>query len=176
MNLAIISAILITTTSVITTTTVYDFKIQGLNGGIIDFSQYQGKKILIVNTASECGYTPQYEQLQKLYEQYKDKLVVVGVPSNDFGKQEPGTDEEIVEFCRKEYGITFPMTTKVKVKGEDKHPLYRWLTTKAENGYEDSKVKWNFQKYLIDEEGHLICYFKTSIKPLSEEIISAIEK
>ena len=155
---------------------IYDFKVTALDGGKIDFANYKGKKILIVNTASECGYTPQYEALQKLYEGHKGKLVIVGFPANDFGKQEPGTNAEISEFCKKNYGVTFPMAAKITVKGDDMAPIYHWLTEKEHNHYSDSKVKWNFQKYLINEEGALVAVFSSGVKPDSPEVLAAIEK
>jgi len=150
--------------------TLYDFKVPGLDGSTIDFSKYKGKKILIVNTASECGYTPQYADLQKLYEAYKSKLVIVGFPANNFGGQEPGTNTEIKEFCKKNYGVTFPMAGKVSVKGDDIHPLFKWLTTKSENGVMDAEIKWNFTKFLLDEKGKLIAVFPSKVNPNSEEI------
>jgi glutathione peroxidase len=155
---------------------IYDFKVPGLTGGTIDFSQYKGKKILIVNTASECGYTPQYEDLEKLYEKYKDKLVIVGFPANNFGKQEPGSNEEIAGFCKKNYGVTFPMAAKISTKGDDMAAIYHWLTEKEYNGFENSTVKWNFQKYLINEKGEMIGIFYSRVKPMSNELIEAIEK
>ena len=155
---------------------IYDFKVAALDGGKIDFADYRGKKILIVNTASECGYTPQYEALQKLFESHKDKLVIVGFPANDFGKQEPGTNEEISAFCQKNYGVTFTMAAKISVKGDDMAPIYHWLTEKDHNHYTDSKVKWNFQKYLINEEGNLVAVFPPAVKPDSPEVLAAIEK
>ena len=155
---------------------IYDFQVTSLDGGKIDFAAYKGKKILIVNTASECGYTPQYEGLQKLYESHKDRLVIVGFPANDFGKQEPGTDAQIGEFCQKNYGVTFPMAAKISVKGNEMAPIYHWLTEKEHNHNMDSKVKWNFQKYLIDEEGKLVAVFLSAVKPDSPEMLAAIEK
>lgn len=155
---------------------IYDFKVPGLTGGTIDFSEYKGKKILIVNTASECGYTPQYEDLEKLYEKYKGKLVIVGFPANNFGKQEPGSNEEIAGFCKKNYGVTFPMAAKISTKGDDMAPIYHWLTEKEHNGFESSNVKWNFQKYLIDEKGNLVGIYYSRVKPMSSELIEAIEK
>lgn len=146
----------------------------GLTGGTIDFATFKGKKILIVNTASECGYTPQYEGLQTLYEKHKEKLVVVGFPTNNFGGQEPGTNEEIAGFCKKNYGVTFPMAAKISVKGDDMAPIYRWLTEKDYNGYQSSNVKWNFNKYLIDENGRLIGVFGSKVKPDSQELLDAI--
>jgi glutathione peroxidase len=153
---------------------IYDFKVAALDGSQIDFAAFKGKKILIVNTASECGYTPQYEALEKLYKERKDNLVVIGFPANDFGRQEPGSNEEIGAFCKKNYGVTFPMAAKISVKGDEKAPIYRWLTEKSYNGFQDSKVKWNFQKYLIDEQGKLIAIFAPAIKPDSPEVLAAI--
>ena len=159
-----------TSEKVITAKSIYDFKVEGLEGGVIDFSKYKGKKILIVNTASKCGYTPQYEELQKLYDTYKEKLVIVGFPANNFGGQEPGTNTEIKEFCKKNYGVTFPMAAKISVKGDDIAPIYKYLTNKSENGVLDAEVKWNFGKFLLDEKGVLIQYFPSKVTPMSEEI------
>ena len=156
------------------TKSIYDFKVEGLTGGTVDFSAYKGKKILIVNTASQCGYTPQYEGLEKLYEQYKDKLVIVGFPANNFGAQEPGTNVEIKEFCKKNYGVTFPMAAKVSVKGDDIAPIYKWLCNKSENGVLDAEIKWNFGKFLLDEKGRIITYFPSKVTPMSEEITSKL--
>lgn len=153
---------------------IYDFKVTALDGGTIDFSAYKGKKILIVNTASQCGYTPQYAQLEQLYKQYNGKLVIVGFPANNFGAQEPGTNEEISSFCQKNYGVTFPMAAKISVKGDDMAPIYQWLTHKDYNGFLESTVKWNFQKYLIDEQGKLIAMFPSSVKPTDEKVMEAI--
>ncbi len=150
--------------------TLYDFKVPSLDGSTIDFSKYKGKKVLIVNTASECGYTPQYADLEKLYEAHKSSLVIVGFPANNFGGQEPGTNTEIKEFCKKNYGVTFPMAGKVSVKGDDIHPLFKWLTTKSENGVMDAEIKWNFTKFLLDEKGKLIAVFPSKVNPNSEEI------
>jgi glutathione peroxidase len=157
-------------------TNIYDFKIEALTGGTIDFSKYKGKKILIVNTASQCGYTPQYAGLEELYKAHKDKLVIVGVPSNNFGEQEPGSNTEIASFCQKNYGVTFPMAAKVDVKGADVAPLYQWLTQKQHNHFMDSEVKWNFQKYLLDENGKLVGVFYSKTKPDSPELLEAINK
>lgn len=153
---------------------IYNFKVEALEGGTINFADFKGKKILIVNTASKCGYTPQYEELQKLYDQYKDKLVIIGFPANNFGGQEPGTNTEIKEFCKKNYGVTFPMAAKISVKGDDMAPIYKYLTSKAENGVLDAEVKWNFGKFLLDEKGNLVEYFPSKVKPLSEEIVSKL--
>lgn len=149
---------------------IYDFKVPGLDGGTIDLSKYKGKKIMIVNTASKCGNTPQYEGLQKLQDQYKDKLVIIGFPANNFGQQESGTNEEIKEFCKKNYGVTFPMSEKVSVKGDDIHPLFKYLTEEAKKkGFEDP-IKWNFTKFLIDEKGNLITVIHNKVEPTSEEV------
>ena len=158
-----------------TSSTVYDFSLTGTDGKEINLNAFKGKKILFVNVASKCGYTPQYEGLQKLYEQNKENLVIIGLPCNQFMNQEPGTNAEIQTFCKKNYGVTFPITQKIYVKGDKIHPLYNWLTRKELNGVEDSKVKWNFQKYLIDEEGALIRVFGSKVKPLDEEVISAVK-
>jgi len=168
-------------------TSIYDFKVAGLDGNDIDFSKYKGKKIMIVNTASKCGNTPQYADLEKLYEKYKDKLVIVGFPANNFGQQEPGTKEEIEEFCKKNYGVTFPMADKVSVRGEDIHPLYKWLVDQSKElaknvPGESSKdivwkrflqdpVIWNFTKFLLDEKGNLVAVFHNKVSPMSEEVL-----
>lgn len=153
---------------------IYDFKVAALDGRTIDFADFKGKKILIVNTASKCGFTPQYEGLEKLYKEHKDNLVIVGFPANDFGKQEPGSNDEIAAFCKKNYGVTFPMAAKISVKGNDMAPIYHWLTKKEYNKYKNSSVKWNFQKYLIDEEGNLIDVFGSMVKPESSKLTDAL--
>ena len=163
-----------TATTISTTKSIYDFKVEALDGSTIDFSTFKGKKILIVNTASECGYTPQYEGLQKLYDTYKEKLVIVGFPANNFGGQEPGTNVEIKEFCKKNYGVTFPIAAKISVKGDDTAPIYKWLCNKSENGVLDAVVGWNFGKFLLDEKGNLLQYFPSKVKPMSEEITSKL--
>ncbi len=156
--------------------TVYSFKVTDIEGKEFDFASLKGKKIMIVNTASECGLTPQYEQLQKIYDQYKDKnFVIVGFPANNFMGQEPGSDAEIAGFCKKNYGVTFPMMSKISVKGEDMHPLYKYLTTKTQNGLEDSEVQWNFQKYLIDTNGKLVKVISPRTLPDDPVIIAWIE-
>jgi glutathione peroxidase len=152
-------------------TSVYDFKVQGLDGKTIDLSRFKGKKLLIVNTASKCGYTPQYADLEKLYEQYKDKLTIIGFPANNFHQQEPGTNAEISEFCKKNYGVTFPMAEKVDVIGENTHPLFKYLTEEAKKlGVADPVIGWNFTKFLIDENGKLIAVFPSKVKPMDEQI------
>src|SRR6476646_11779058 len=142
---------------------IYKFKVEALDGGKIDFKKYKGKKILIVNTASKCGNTPQYAELEELYEKYKDKLVIVGFPANNFGSQEPGNNDEIKAFCTKNYGVTFPMAAKVSVKGDDIAPIFKWLTNKSENGVMDAEIKWNFTKFLLDENGVLISQFESNV-------------
>lgn len=154
---------------------VYNFKVETIEGETFDFSKLKGKKIMIVNTASKCGLTPQYEQLESLHKAHGDKLVIVGFPCNDFAGQEPGSNEEIASFCTKNYGVTFPMMAKITVKGEDKHPLYQFLTQKAQNGLQDSEVQWNFQKYLIDENGQLVKVVSPRIQPNDPEILNWIK-
>jgi glutathione peroxidase len=155
--------------------TIYKFKVPSIEGSTIDFSKYKGKKILVVNTASKCGFTPQYEGLEKLYKEHKDELVIVGFPANNFGGQEPGTNEEIQEFCKVRYGVTFPLASKVDVVGDKTHPLFKWLTTKEQNGVLDAEVKWNFTKFLLDEKGKLIASFPSKVKPDSEEILKYLK-
>jgi glutathione peroxidase len=149
---------------------LYDIKINSLQGKSIDLLSFKGKKVLFVNVASKCGFTPQYKDLQKLHDEYQDSLIVIGVPCNQFGKQEPGNSEEIEEFCEVNYGVSFLITEKVDVKGSEQHPLYTWLTKKVENGRKNSSVKWNFQKYLIDENGELIDYYFSITSPTSSKI------
>jgi len=155
----------------------YDFTVTDINGKAFSMSSLKGYKVMIVNVASKCGYTPQYEELQKLYDRYKDNnFVIVAFPANNFGNQEPGTNAEIKEFCRVNYGVTFPMMQKISVKGEDQAPIYKWLTQKSENGVIDQEVTWNFQKYLIDENGKLSAVYLPKISPLDEKIIAWIEQ
>jgi glutathione peroxidase len=152
-------------------TSIYDFKVSSLDGKEIDFSKFKGKKVMVVNTASKCGYTPQYADLQKLYEKYQGKLVIVGFPANNFGEQEPGSNEDIGAFCKKNYGVTFPMAEKVSVVGDDAHPLFKYLAAEAKKqGTPDPVVKWNFTKFLIDEKGKLVKVFPSKVNPMSEEI------
>ncbi len=149
---------------------IYQFTAQALDGdGAINFEEYRGKKILIVNTASQCGYTKQYAQLQELYEAKKDELVIVGFPANNFGGQEPGTNDEIASFCEKNYGVTFPMSAKVSVKGSDKSDLFKWLT-EAENPDFTGDIQWNFEKFLLDENGNLIHRYRSGVDPLEIEL------
>jgi len=155
---------------------IYDFKVPAIDGGFIDFSNFKGLKILIVNTASLCGKTPQYEGLERLHRQYQHKLVVVGFPANNFLFQEPGANSSIAAFCRGKYAVSFPLAAKVSVRGINTTPLYRWLTQKKYNGVRDSRVTWNFQKYLIDEHGRLADVFSPSTSPEDPAIIAAIER
>ncbi len=155
---------------------IYQFKVDDLYGKPFDFSTLKGKKILVVNTASECGLTPQYEQLQAIYDKYKDQnFVIIGFPANNFGSQEPGTNAQIATFCQKNYGVSFPMMSKISVKGNDMHPLYQFLTQKSKNGLEDSDVQWNFQKYLINENGELAKVISPTVLPTDEEVVNWIE-
>jgi len=155
----------------------YDFKVKDIDGKDFDLSTLKGKKVLVVNTASKCGLTPQYKQLQSLFETYGgEKFTIIGFPANNFMKQEPGTDSEIAEFCEKNYGVTFQMMSKISVKGDDINPLYHWLTSKSKNGVMDSDVKWNFQKYLIDENGKLVDVVDPKVKPDDDKILSWIKK
>ena len=155
---------------------IYQFKVTDLTGKEFDFASLKGKKILVVNTASKCGLTPQYENLQTIYDQYKDKnLVIVGFPANNFASQEPGTSGEIAEFCKQNYGVTFPMMDKISVKGNDMAPIYQFLTQKSKNGLEDSEVQWNFQKYLIDENGHLAKVISPQTLPTAPEVVNWIK-
>lgn len=154
----------------------FDLSATDINGQLVKLDQYRGKRIMVVNTASECGYTPQYAQLQELYTAYKDKgFVIIGFPSNDFGGQEPGTEKEIAAFCQKNFGVEFPMMAKVSTKGSAQHAVYNWLTSKAQNGVMDTEVKWNFHKYLIDGEGRLHMSLESGVGPMDERIIAWIE-
>ena len=154
----------------------YDLTINSIDGELINFNTFKGKKILIVNVASNCGFTSQYKALEDLSQQYKDSLVILGVPCNQFGGQEPKNEVEIIEFCKSNYGVTFLMSEKVHVKGNNQHPLYSWQTNKKKNGSSSSSVKWNFQKYLIDNNGKLINYFYSTTSPTSRKITSIIEQ
>ena len=149
---------------------IFDYKVESLDGKEINFADFKGKKILVVNTASECGFTPQYADLEKLSKDYADKLVVIGFPANNFGGQEPGSNQEIGAFCEKNFGVTFPMAAKVSVKGEDTAPIFKFLTEKDLNGVKNTTILWNFTKFLIDEDGNLIDSFISTTKPTSESI------
>jgi glutathione peroxidase len=173
--LTIFTLLIITVGSSLSQTDFYSLQADDINGNNVNFSRFQGKKLLIVNTASECGFTNQYEGLQKLYDEFGGSdFEIIGFPSNDFMNQEPGSEEDIKEFCEQNYGVSFLLMSKVKVKGDDKHPVYEWLTKKENNGVKDSMVKWNFQKYLISDDGELVDVVKTQTKPYSEEILDFI--
>ena len=174
--LLLVLALLFPQTSSSQTIAFYDFTVKDIDGDSFSFSQLRGKKVMIVNVASKCGYTPQYEQLEEIYEKYKEQgFVLIAFPANNFMHQEPGTNEEIKEFCSVNYGVTFPVMSKISVKGEDMHKVYQWLTSKELNGIRDSSVKWNFQKYLISEDGKLVNVIKPKIKPNDPTIINWIE-
>jgi len=158
------------------TENLYQFKVEDIDGNTFDLADLKGKKVMVVNTASKCGLTPQYKDLQALYEQYKDKnFVIIGFPANNFMSQEPGSNEEIAEFCSKNYGVSFPMMSKISVKGKDMHSLYQFLTQKSKNGLQDSEVEWNFQKYLINENGQLEKVISPRTSPNSPEVVRWIE-
>ncbi len=168
MKILLLSALLLFTNP---SPSIYDFKIEGLDNKQIDFSKFKGKKILIVNVATYCGYTYQYKGMEKLYQTYKDKLVVIGFPANNFKNQEPNSNEEIQEFCRKDKGVTFPMAQKISVAGDDIHPIFNYLISEAQKiGTEEPIIKWNFTKFLVDENGKLLKVFRSKIEPMSEEI------
>ena len=176
MKIALLALSLVVT-GMLQAQTIYDFKVEDIDGKTVDLASFKGKKVMIVNTASKCGLTPQFEELEKLYNLYKASgFVVIGFPTNDFMSQDPGSNEEIKAFCTKNYGVSFPMMAKIKVKGDEKHPLYQFLTQKEKNGLEDNKVQWNFQKYLIDESGKLVKVIRPNTSPLDEEIQNWIKK
>lgn len=152
----------------------YDFKVKTLEGKDFDFASLKGKKVMVVNTASKCGFTPQYKELEEVYVKNQDNLVIIGFPANNFMNQEPGTAEDIRKFCTEKYGVSFPMMAKISVKGDDMAPLYKWLTSKVKNGVMDSEVKWNFQKYLIDEKGNLVDVIYSKEKPDSDKVTAWI--
>jgi glutathione peroxidase len=157
-----------------TSNSIHSFSIEAIDGSVIDFSSFSGRKIMLVNVASECGLTPQYQQLQDLYAQYKNKLSIVACPANDFGQQEPGTNQQIQTFCSTKFNVSFPMTHKISVKGNNMHNLYKFVTQKELNGFADSEVSWNFQKYVFDEAGQLCHIFAPQTEPLADEILSAL--
>jgi len=158
------------------TENLHQFKVKTLADDDFDFASLKGKKVMVVNTASKCGLTPQYKDLQALYDTYKDQnFVIVGFPANNFMSQEPGTNKEISEFCTENYGVTFPMMAKISVKGDDKHPVYQFLTQKVKNGFEDSDVAWNFQKYLVNEKGEVVKIISPKILPTDEAVVSWIK-
>ncbi len=153
--------------------TLHSFKVEGIEGEEIDFAAFAGKKIMVVNVASECGLTPQYQQLQELYEEFGDKFVIIGFPANNFGGQEPGSNSDIQAFCSRRYGVSFPLAAKIDIRT---HPVYRWLTQKSENGVLDSQVTWNFQKYLLDESGRLVHCLPPDASPLDEKVLEWLSK
>jgi len=165
---------IIMTLTMIASTSIYDVSIQSIDGQPLDLEVYKGKPILFVNVASECGYTKQYAQLQELHLTHGEEITIIGVPCNDFGGQEPGSAEEIVSFCQKNFGVTFPLTEKVSIKG-DTHPLYTWLTSKSSNGVDDYTVKWNFHKFVISAEGELVGSYASGVDPMGAEILSHIK-
>ena len=174
-NLVLIFGLLVVTSFAMAQNSIYDFTVEDIEGNKFELSELKGKKVLIVNTASKCGNTPQYEQLQKIYETYGGNgFTIIGFPANNFNAQEPGSNEDILQFCQKNYGVSFPMMSKISVKGDDIHPLYQWLTSKSKNGVLDSEVQWNFQKYLINEEGQLVDVVEPKVKPDDDKILSWI--
>jgi len=176
-KLVLIFSLMIITSLAFSQKSFYDFKVKDIDGKDFNLSSLKGKKVLVVNTASKCGNTPQYKDLESLYKLYgNQKFVIIGFPANNFGAQEPGTNTDIKTFCTANYGVTFPMMSKISVKGDDMAPLYKWLTSKQLNGVKDSEVKWNFQKYLIDEKGNLIDVVDPKVKPDDEKILSWIKK
>jgi glutathione peroxidase len=176
-KITLVLSLIILSTLAFSQKSFYDFKVKDIDGKNFNLSSLKGKKVLVVNTASKCGNTPQYADLEKLYKEYGNRnFVIIGFPANNFGAQEPGTDAEIKSYCTAEYGVTFPMMSKISVKGDDIHPLYQWLTQKSKNGVMDSEVKWNFQKYLIDENGKLVDVVAPKVKPNDDKILSWIKK
>ena len=157
-----------------TSTSLYELSFESIDGKIISLSEFKGKNILIVNTASRCGYTKQYNDLQKLQESYPSDLVVIGFPCNDFGAQEKGSNAQILEFCQKNFGVDFLLSEKITIKGNECHPIFSWLTTKSLNGVSDNKISWNFNKFLINKQGELVSYFPSNVKPLNEKITTLI--
>lgn len=154
---------------------IHRFAVDRIDGGEIDFAEFEGLKILVVNVASECGYTPQYQQLQELYEEFQDRLAVLGFPTNDFGGQEPGSHAEIQAFCETRFGVTFPLAAKVAVKGPNAHPLFQWLTRKDQNGVLDCELQWNFNKFLLDEQGYLQAWYPSSVTPFDAPILDWVQ-
>lgn len=180
MKHIIITALMATTigltTNAQTKKTFYDFEAKTIDGKVLKMSELKGKKVLVVNTASKCGFTPQYKDLETMYKKYGgDKFTIIGFPENNFLWQEPGSDKDIKEFCTVNYGVTFQMMSKISVKGKDIHPIYKWLTEKSENGVMDAPVKWNFQKFLIDENGNLVDFVPPADGPFTDKIVKWIE-
>ncbi|MEQ8908735.1 MAG: glutathione peroxidase [Vicingaceae bacterium] len=177
LSLLLLSICLITFSNYAQEMNFFDFEVNDINGESYDLSQHKGQKILVVNTASECGLTPQYETLEAVYKAHGgDDFVIIGFPANNFGGQEPGSNDEIKSFCQKNYGVSFPMMAKISVKGDDQHPLYAWLTQKSKNGVEDAPVQWNFQKFMIDEEGNYVGMVEPRESPDSETILSWVKQ
>ena len=174
-NLILLIMILLSS-STVAQESIYDIKLNDINNDPVDLGQFKGKYLLIVNVASKCGFTPQYEELEEMQRNYKEDLVVIGLPCNQFGGQEPGSSREIQEFCSSNYGISFLLTEKIKVKGEGQHKLYCWLTDKTLNGRSNSSVRWNFQKYLVSPKGELLDYFYSMTNPMSPKITSILEQ
>lgn len=154
----------------------YDFTLNSIDGKPVNFGQYKGKKVMLVNVASKCGYTPQYKQLEELHKKHGDKVVILGFPANNYGAQEPGTNKEISEFCQKNYGVTFQMFEKISVTGDDKHPLYQWLSDPHLNGWNSEGPKWNFHKFLVNEQGKLVKVWPSKVDPMSKEIVEAVNQ
>lgn len=176
-NISLFAMLLISVSLVAQSSGFYDFKVKTLEGQEFDFNSLKGKKVMLVNLASKCGLTPQYKDLEEVYEKYQsDNFVIIGFPANNFMNQEPGTATEIRKFCTDNYGVTFPIMEKISVKGDDIHPVYQWLTSKSKNGVRDSEVSWNFQKYLIDEKGNLIEVIPPKEKPTSDKVIAWISE
>lgn len=176
-KITLILSLVIISTVAFSQKSFYDFKVKDIDGKEFNLSSLKGKKVLVVNTASKCGFTPQYKGLEAIYKLYGgDKFTIIGFPANNFGKQEPGTNQEIKEFCTNKFHVTFPIMSKISVKGDDMDPLYKWLTSKSENGVKDSEVKWNFQKYLIDEKGRLIDELDSKVKPDDDKIVNWIKQ
>jgi len=176
-NISLFTMLLISVSLVAQSSGFYDFKVKTLEGQEFDFSSLKGKKVMVVNVASKCGLTPQYKDLEEVYEKYQsDNFVIIGFPANNFMNQEPGTATEIRKFCTDNYGVSFPIMEKISVKGDDMHPVYQWLTSKSKNGVRDSEVSWNFQKYLIDEKGNLIEVIPPKEKPTSDKVIAWISE
>jgi len=175
-NLILIIMVIFSFTNSNAQKSIYDIAINDIAGNPIDLNEFKGKHVLFVNVASECGFTPQYAGLEELHQQYKNDLIVIGLPCNQFGGQEPEAEKEIQQFCTKNFGVTFLLTEKIEVKGEEKHSLYSWLTDKKINGKSSSTVKWNFQKYIVDEKGEFVNYFYSTTKPLSPKITSILKQ
>lgn len=170
-----VSASILNVDELIMTKDFHEFKLNNIDGKEVDFADFKGKKVLVVNVASKCGYTSQYAELQELHKKHGDKITVLGFPANNFGGQEPGTEEDIKTFCTENFGVTFPMFEKLSVKGVDKHPLYRWLSDKSLNGWNDKEPAWNFSKYLIDENGKLLEFYPSAVSPMDDQILKHLE-